>query len=245
MSYNNWLFNAIKSAIFYLGLLIIVFLTGIVSGVSYFQSPLKRQKTLSVGNHLIMQWLNLICKIDVQVTGLENIPTGACVILCNHESAWESFYLQWLLQPASFVLKQELMWLPFFGWSLAAMAPIAIDRNKPLSSIRTVLNKGQKRLNRDIRVVIYPEGTRRPHANLGTFKTGGAALAKTAKVPIIPIAHNAGAHWPTNTWIKTPGTIHLIIGKPIETSNQSPRELTDAAKDWIMSAINNNGPKTS
>ncbi|MDG1474918.1 MAG: lysophospholipid acyltransferase family protein [Porticoccaceae bacterium] len=245
MSYFNWLVTAVKSIIFYIGLFIIVFLMGIVSGVSYFQSTLKRQKTLSVGNYIIMQWLKFVCDINVKVIGIENIPTGVCVILCNHQSAWESFYLQWLLQPASFVLKRELMWLPFFGWSLAAMTPIAINRSQSLSSIRTVLNKGQERLNQNIRVVIYPEGTRRPHANLGTFKTGGAALAKAAKVPIIPIAHNAGAHWPTNSWLKTPGTIHLIIGKPIDTSAQNPRELTDAAKDWIMSAINNNDPKTS
>ena len=162
----------------------------------------RRQKLGTTSNYLILTWLRLACGINVRITGLENLPSGPCVILSNHQSAWESFYIQWLAQPASFVLKRELLWLPFFGWSVAAMRPIAIKRSKPTAAMRQVLKKGQARLTCGLKVVIYPEGTRNPSNELGSFKTGGAALAKLAGVDVVALAHNAGAYWPADSWLK-------------------------------------------
>jgi len=190
-----------------------------------------------------MVWLRLICGVKVSVTGLENVPNGPCVILSNHQSAWESFYFQWLFRPVSFVLKRELFWIPFFGWSLATMAPIGIRRSHPAGAIRQVFRLGQERLSKGLKVVIFPEGTRNPDGQLGAFKTGGAALAKLSGVPILPISHNAGAHWPATTWLKYSGTVQVTIGPAIDSSLDNARSLTDTVRSWIASSLVNNTPK--
>jgi len=185
-----------------------------------------------------MQWLRLTCNIKIVVSGAENIPTGACVILSNHQSTWEAFYMQWFFQPACFILKRELLWIPFFGWALFLMRPIAIKRSRPSSAIRYVLKQGAKRLLAGNRVVIYPEGTRITSGQLGEFKTSGAALAKQARVSVLPVAHNSGEHWNRNSFLKTPGTIHMKIGPAIDSEPYSTREITEDARNWIAKNLN-------
>ena len=129
---------ALRSGLFYLGLLFIVIISGTTACFIWFLPFRQRQKLATFSNHLIINWLRLVCGIKIKVIGLENLPVGPCVILSNHQSAWESFYIQWLAQPASFVLKRELLWLPFFGWSIATMKPIAIKRSKPTAAMRQV-----------------------------------------------------------------------------------------------------------
>jgi len=145
--------------------------------------------------------------------------------------------MQWFFQPANFILKRELLWIPFFGWALFLMKPIAIKRSRPSSAIRYVLKQGTRRLLDGNKIVIYPEGTRITNGQLGEFKTSGAALAKKAQVPVLPVSHNSGEHWKRNSFLKTAGTIHMQIGPAIDSGQLSVREITKNARDWIADSL--------
>ncbi len=229
--------QAIRAVFFYIGLVSLVLLMSLsVCLVGFF--PLRyRQLCLTYGNKLIMAWLRITCGVKVKVVGLENIPDQACVVLSNHQSTWETFFLQHLFVPASVILKRELLWIPFFGWGLYVMRAIAIKRSKPAGAIRQVLKQGKQRLSRGINVIIFPEGTRVRSQQVATFMTSGAALAKTAAVPILPVRHNAGQCWPAGSWLKTPGTITIVIGPTIATDTHNPRELTKIAEQWVAKAL--------
>lgn len=145
-----------RAALFYAGFVALTVSASIVTCLLFFLPFKLLQRIATTGNYLVMQWLRLTCNIKIVVSGTENIPSGACVILSNHQSTWEAFYMQWFFQPACFILKRELLWIPFFGWALFLMRPIAIKRSRPASAIRYVIKEGSKRLLAGNRVVIYP-----------------------------------------------------------------------------------------
>ncbi|MCS5594745.1 MAG: 1-acyl-sn-glycerol-3-phosphate acyltransferase [Porticoccaceae bacterium] len=223
----------LRACVFYIGFIVVVLIFGLACCAACFLPAKQLQSVAATGNGLLLFWLRVTCDIKVRITGRENIPPGPCVILCNHQSSWESYYLQWLLQPVSFVLKRELLWIPVFGWSLALLRPIAIKRSNPASAIRHIFKQGALMLEEGVKVVIYPEGTRMPPGALGKFKTGGAALAARAGVPVIPVSHNAGEHWTLHGFLKYPGIVRLNIGPALSTSNNSAREVTEMAHSWI------------
>jgi 1-acyl-sn-glycerol-3-phosphate acyltransferase len=226
-----------RTGLFYVGFVGFTVSASIITCLLFFLPFRLLQRIATTGNYLVMQWLRLTCNIKIVVTGKENIPSGACVVLSNHQSTWEAFYMQWFFQPASFILKRELLWIPFFGWALFLMQPIAIKRSRPSSAIRYVLKQGTKRLQAGNRIVIYPEGTRITNGILGEFKTSGAALAKQALVPVLPVSHNSGEHWQRSSFLKSPGTIHLQIGPAIDSETYSAREITESAREWIAQSL--------
>jgi 1-acyl-sn-glycerol-3-phosphate acyltransferase len=226
-----------RTGLFYAGFVGFTVSASIITCLLFFLPFRLLQRIATTGNYLVMQWLRLTCNIKIVVTGKENIPSGACVVLSNHQSTWEAFYMQWFFQPASFILKRELLWIPFFGWALFLMQPIAIKRSRPSSAIRYVLKQGTKRLQAGNRIVIYPEGTRITNGILGEFKTSGAALAKQAQVPVLPVSHNSGEHWQRSSFLKSPGTIHLQIGPAIDSETYSAREITESAREWIAQSL--------
>jgi len=175
-----------------------------------------------------------ICGLKYKITGIENFPQNkAFIVLSNHQSAWETIFMQILLPPQSWVLKKELLFIPFFGWGLALLKPIAINR-KDFFSAKSILKQGVNKLQQGMCVLIFPEGTRAlPGANL-KFKKTGAELAIQAQAPIIPIAHNAGRFWPRGPWINKPGTIEVIIGAPI-MPHGSAQDLIKQVKEFIVS----------
>jgi len=177
----------------------------------------------------------VILGIRYKVTGAENVPKEPCVILSNHQSTWETFFLSAYFSPLSQVLKRELLYVPFFGWAMAMLRPIAIDRKSPKEALRHVASKGDELLKQGVWVLIFPEGTRVPHGQVGKFSRGGTALAVNAGLPILPIAHNAGKFWPREGWGKRPGTIEVVIGEPMYPVGTGPRaiaELNDRAQAW-------------
>ena len=229
-----------RTLLFYIGFVAITVSASLVT-CSLFFLPFKRlQRLATTGNSMVMVWLRLTCNIQVKVLGNENIPKHACVILSNHQSTWEAFFMQWFFQPANFILKRELLWIPFFGWALFLMNPIAIKRSRPSSAIRYVLKQGTKRLNAGNNIVIYPEGTRVTNGHLGEFKTSGAALAIQANTPVLPVSHNSGDHWKRGSFIMRPGTICMRIGPMIEPKDLSAREITDKARTWIAASLEKN-----
>lgn len=172
--------------------------------------------------------------VHIEVSGIENIPRDqSVVIMSNHQSQLETFYLQLLIAPQATILKRELLWVPFFGWALALLKPIAINRKQRASALKTVVRVGTDRLENGINVVIFPEGTRQPPGTIGTFNAGGAMLATQSGSAILPVVHNSGDCWPARSIKRYPGTVRFIIGEPIDPQGKSTKQLNKEASEWI------------
>jgi len=181
-------------------------------------------------------WLSKVfLGIRYEVKGAENVPDRPCVIQANHQSTWETFFLSAYFEPLSQVLKRELLFVPFFGWAMAMLRPIAIDRDNPKAALKHVAKKGDELLKDNVWVLIFPEGTRVPYGTIGKFSRGGTALAVNAGLPVLPIAHNAGKFWPKAGWVRTPGLITVMIGTPLYAEGSGPRaiaDLNDRVQAW-------------
>lgn len=185
-----------------------------------------------------LTWLRWICGVHFEVEGREKIPDEPCVILCKHQSAWETLALQAVFPPQVWVLKRELLWIPFFGWGLASLNPIAIDRKAGRKALEQVIEQGKQRLKNGAWVVVFPEGTRMPIGTMGRFGVGGARLALTADVPILPVAHNAAGCWPKRGFIKQPGVIKMVIGdKIMAEEGQSATVINHQVFEWMSQAM--------
>jgi 1-acyl-sn-glycerol-3-phosphate acyltransferase len=178
-------------------------------------------------------WLDKTCRLSYQVSGEENIPTTNAIILCKHQSAWETLALQRIFPPQIWLLKRELLWIPFFGWGLAMLEPIAIDRKSGKKAMRQLLEQGVARLQAGRWVVIFPEGTRIAPGKKGRYAPGGALLAESSGYPVVPVAHNAGEFWPRRGFLKQPGIIQVIIGPVIVSKGKSAAEINAAVETWI------------
>lgn len=224
----------IRTCLFYLGfyssLLIWAFLC---LTIGPFLTLKNRFRYFLFWNRFAIFWLKICCKIHVDIQGQENIPKHALVILSNHQSPWETIFLYYFFLPVSAILKKELLRIPFFGWSLAMLRPIAIDRKRKLTARQAILQQGKNRLENGISILIFPEGTRLAPGQNKIYQTGGAVLAIEAGAKVLPVAHNAGHYWPARKFIKYPGTIKLRIGQEIDTTGRSARELTNQVESWI------------
>lgn len=169
--------------------------------------------------------------------GREKIPAGSYVMLSNHQSDWETLFLYCEFQPLCAVLKRELLRIPFFGWALWMLDPIAIDRSKRRDARQSMLTQGVQHLRDGISVLVFPEGTRGNPGQDRKYFTGGAELAIAAGTKVVPVAHNAGVYWPAHRLAKTPGVIKVIVGDPIDATGRDARELTDQVKTWIESVL--------
>jgi 1-acyl-sn-glycerol-3-phosphate acyltransferase len=181
--------------------------------------------------------LKVICNLSYEVEGVERIPNRACVALCKHQSAWETLALQAILPPQVWVLKRELLWVPFFGWGLASLNPIAIDRKAGRKALQQVITQGKDRLSSGAWVVVFPEGTRVAPGKMKKFGIGGARLAVDSGVPVLPIAHNAGKLWPKDGFIKHAGVIKLKIGEVIPTIGKSAADINTEVFEWMQTEM--------
>jgi 1-acyl-sn-glycerol-3-phosphate acyltransferase len=182
---------------------------------------------------VLLSSLKLLCRLDYRVEGLENLPAGNHVALMKHASSWETFAQAVLLPPQVWVLKRELMWVPFVGWGLKLLRAISVDRGAGAVAVRSVVEQGKARLAEGKWIVIFPEGTRMPPGQTRKYGVSGALLASEAGKLIVPVAHNAGYFWPRRGWYKKPGTIRVVIGPPIVAAGRDPRELNLEAQAWI------------
>lgn len=186
----------------------------------------------------IVNWLaRVIVGIRYRVEGLENLPAEPAVILSKHQSAWETIVFQQIFPPLSFVLKKNLLYIPFFGWGLALFSPIAIDRGAAREALKQIEAQGRQRLKTGFWVLIFPEGTRVAPGEDGRFQIGGAWLAVKAGVPVVPVAHNAGRFWPKNGFLKYPGEIVVKIGAPIPTAGRKAMHVLAESENWILDAM--------
>lgn len=199
--------------------------------------PLRRYRLIALWGRMVIALARVVLGIRHRVAGLENLPPGPAVVMAKHQSAWETIAFQQLFPPLSFVLKKNLLYIPFFGWGLALFSPIAIDRAAGREALRQIETRGGARLKQGFWVLIFPEGTRVAAGEKGQYQIGGAWLAVKAGVPVVPVAHNAGRYWPKNAFIKQPGEIQVRIGPPIATAGRKAGEVLAETEAWIEAAM--------
>ena len=181
----------------------------------------------------------VICGVRWRVQGMENVPTAAdakrAVLLApKHQSTWETFAFPVLMpHPLAYVFKRELLYIPFFGWAMARMDMIHIDRSKRTEAWNKVAEQGRRLFSQGIWVIMFPEGTRTPRGGQGTYKSGASRLAIQTGVPIVPIAATSARCWPRKSFLLRPGVVDVSIGKPIPSEGRQPDELMREVETWI------------
>ncbi|MEX2365820.1 MAG: lysophospholipid acyltransferase family protein [Pseudohongiellaceae bacterium] len=228
-----------RTTVFYTVYVLTIPLHAAVSIVLGVLLPLhKRFYLFTRWNRFAIFWLRVCCGIHLQIRGAENIPQEPYVLLSNHQSPWETIYFYERFRPITAILKRELLWIPFFGWALALLHPIPIDRSNKRKARQAVLDKGTRLLrDKGVSVLIFPEGTRVDPGVEKRFSAGGAELAINAGVKVLPVAHNAGHCWPARRFIKYPGTITVVVGQAIDSKGKTPKELATEVETWVRTAI--------
>jgi len=222
-----------RSALFALALMLVTPPYTLVALATFALPRMTRYRIISGWSRLVLFLSKIILGIDWRVEGRENLPSRPSVILAKHQSAWETMAFQVIFPPQVLVLKRELLWIPFFGWGLALMSPIAIDRSRGLAALRAMARRGRERLAQGFWVVVFPEGTRVAPGKQREYHPGGAWLAVASGAPVVPVAHNAGLLWPRNAFLKRPGTVTVRIGPPIEAANRDAKTINALARTWI------------
>ncbi len=222
-----------RSILFYLGLLPVTVLFSLLSWLILPLDRKTRYKIVTQWSRFSLWWLRITCGVSSSIKGLENIPSRPAVIFCKHQSAWETMALQFIFPPQVQVVKRELLYVPFFGWGLASLNPIAIDRSAGAKALRQVLRVGTERIREGWWVLLFPEGTRTALGDVREYSPSAAALAIRADCMLVPVAHNAGVFWSRNALRKMRGEIQLSIGPALDSKGKSAAELTAEAVKWI------------
>lgn len=232
--------NYLRSILFYIVYAVSLVVFGCICMLVIWAFPIKSRYTFIVlWNRFAVWWLKICCGVSYRIQYQGAIPSGAFVMASNHQSPWETIFLYFMFQPLCATLKIELLSIPFFGWSLRLLQPIAIDRSKPREARTTLLTQGIERLKDGISVLIFPEGTRVDPGQEKKYSAGAAELAIAAGVSIIPLAHNAGKFWPAHQLIKNPGVIDVIVGSPIASVGREPKELIGEIQNWTRQSLSN------
>ena len=206
---------------------------GLLSLAFFALPPVRRNHLIAYWARFIVWLVRVLVGIRHRVVGLENLPAGPAVILAKHQSAWETIAFQVIFPPVCFVLKRELLRIPFFGWGLAMTSPIAIDRSAGREALKQLEVQGKARLADGLWVVTFPEGTRVAPGEKGNYQIGGAWLAAKSAAPVVPVAHNAGRFWGKQAFLKHPGEIQVVIGPAIATAGRKPSEINAEVEAWI------------
>lgn len=223
----------IRNILFYLGLIPVTALFAILGLLFFFIPYQARYYLITRWSHFFIFWAKVVGGIHYQVQGLENLPAKNAIVLCNHQSMWETVFMQVLLPPQTWILKKSLLNIPFFGWGLRLLEPIAINRSNRAQAIDQIKTQGVERLKKGRWVVMFPEGTRVAPGAHHRFSKSGAELSLATGYPILPIAHNAGLFWPRGFWIKKKGTIKIIIGPLINPKDHHLQNLHESVEQWI------------
>lgn len=224
---------------------LIFFITMVVSAVIF--APLTllmfpfsfetRYKFVSLWARFNIWWLGVTCGLRYEVEGLENLPKETAIVFSKHASTWETFAFQCFLPPQTWVLKRELLRVPFFGWGLSMLKPVAIDRASGRKALKQLVERGKLCLDEGRWLIIFPEGTRMAPGKMRKFGFGAAMLAEKSGHPVVPVAHNAGLFWPRHGMLKKSGVIKVKIGKVIETEGVKASEIIEQAEQWMKEAM--------
>lgn len=230
-----------RSLLFSLGMALSTGIWGLVMTLSAPLPFVWRYRLSQQWTRFNVWWLRVTCRIDYQLSGTEHLPDRPVVVMAKHQSTWETLFLHQFLPPVAWVVKRELLWVPFFGWGLALLRPIAIDRQSGAAAVRQVIRKGIAHLRQGQWVLIFPEGTRTAPGARQRYGLGGAVLAAHSGCPILPVALNSGEFWPRGRFLKQPGTIQVVFGPLLESDDRSPQDLIQAVEEWIEGTVANLG----
>lgn len=212
-------------------------LFGAVMALSFWL-PYRAQFAIARSWARILLWvLERLCGLKYVVEGRERIPAGNHIVMSNHTSAWETVAQFLIFPPQVWVLKRELLWIPFVGWGLKRLRPIAINRGEGHRAVNQVIEQGKARLRDGLWVIIFPEGTRVVAGDSRKFGVSGAMLSIASGKSLVPLSHNAGTFWPRRGFVKRPGTIRVVIGEPIEPADKEPRQLNEEVKQSIEAGL--------
>jgi 1-acyl-sn-glycerol-3-phosphate acyltransferase len=225
--------TALRSGLFALALLVVTPPYALLALATFPLPRLARYRVISGWSRLVVLLARALLGIRWRVEGAEHLPARPAVILSKHQSAWETMAFQLIFPPQVHVLKRELLWIPFFGWGLALMSPIAIDRRRGIAAMRNIARRGRERLAQGFWVVVFPEGTRVAPGERRPYQLGGAWLAADSGAPVVPVAHNAGLLWPRNAFLKRAGTVTVRIGPAIESAQRDAQTISRLAEAWI------------
>jgi 1-acyl-sn-glycerol-3-phosphate acyltransferase len=237
------LLTALRSALYLLFLSVTVTPYAIfVIAMAWLPGP-QRFRLAQVWTRLAIWGARVICGIRWRVQGWDNLPQGPAILLCKHQSAWETLWLPSVMpRPLSFVYKRELHMIPFFGWALATIGMINIDRSKGQTAFEQVVEQGGEHMRDGWWIAMFPEGTRTPPGANRHYKTGGVRLAVRTGAPVVPIALNSGEVWPRKAFLKRPGEITVSIGAPIPTAGRTDRDVAPLVQAWIETEMRQLAP---
>ncbi len=231
--------DTLRALLFYAGYASITIVWGTLSLLIAWAIPYRARFHFIIGawTRMVLGWLRLCCGVRHEVEGLEHIPEHACIVFVKHESTWETAFVQTLFAPQATLIKRELLLIPFFGWAFRLLKPIAINRGDARAALRHLIRAGKDRIDQNIWVVLFPEGTRVPVGGTRPFQAGGAALAQASGAPVIVVAHNAADYWPAHQLRKRAGTIRVRISPPISTKDKKAKEINALAQEWMAQAM--------
>ena len=227
----------LRSLLFYIGQIISTILIAPIGIIAFPLDFKKRYYLITRWAVFNLWWLKICCNVTYEIKGKDNIPGKPCIVMSKHQSAFETLALQQIFIPQVWILKKELLQIPIYGWGLASMQPIAINRDSTIKSFRQIADQGCERLKKGYWVIIFPEGTRVAPNKKKKYLPGGGMLAEKSGAQVVPVAHNAGRLWPRNSMIKKPGLITIKIGPVIESENKSAKEITDEVENWIEKEV--------
>jgi 1-acyl-sn-glycerol-3-phosphate acyltransferase len=229
----------LRSAIFTVLLFLITAIFGVIVLIGA-MLPLSLEQRYAIPRTwgLLLTWLaGVVCGLRYTIEGRENLPDRPFISLWKHSSAWETMAQMFVVPPASWLLKREVLWIPIVGWAVRTYKPIAINRSAGHAAVNQVVAQGRERLASGMGVIVYPEGTRVTPGASRKYGVSGALLACETGTPVVPIAHTSGYFWRRRSLLKKPGTIRVVIGPAIDPAGLTPRELNERAQKWIETTI--------
>lgn len=236
--------NRLRATLFHLALVLtVVPWAFVVCGAALIVGKPRRYKLAMMWTRWAIFFARVICGIRYRVQGWEHLPEGPAIVMSKHQSAWETLWLPTFLpRRLSFVYKRELHWVPFFGWGLASLGMVNIDRSRGHDAFEQVVEQGSAHLREGWWIAIFPEGTRTAPGATRRYKTGGARLAVRTGAKVVPIALNSGECWPRNAFVKVPGEITVSILPAIDPSGKTADNVAAQVESAIESEMRRLSP---
>lgn len=218
-----------------------------IVGMAPFARPVTLYRIAQAWLQVVMRGLTVICGVRWNVQGWENLPVGQtspAILLVKHQSTLETFLMPVLMpHPLAYVFKRELLYIPFFGWAIGRLDMVHIDRSQRAQAFNKVVEQGRRLLAQGVWVIMFPEGTRIPRGQRGTYRSGGTRLAVATGAPVIPIAVSSAKCWPRKAFVKHPGVVDVSIGQPIPSAGRSADDLMREVEEWIESEMRRLDPE--
>ncbi|WP_333947984.1 lysophospholipid acyltransferase family protein [Candidatus Liberibacter brunswickensis] len=177
-----------------------------------------RKKCLLIAQksaHINQIFLKYITKTNIQIEGIDNIPTTGCIIAIKHQSSWDTFYFLTCIKDPIFILKHTVFYIPVLGFYFLKQGMIGVKRNSKSIDMKNIIKRAKKAVVNNRQLIIYPEGTRRPPGDKPIYKRGIAHIYDALSIPVIPIVVHAGLFWPRRKFMRYPGNFKVRVLKPI------------------------------